>query len=186
MLGTPGPAALALAGVGASYGFRAGIPFLAGILCGGAVVIALSAFGVSAVLGAYPAVRRALQIVAFGYFLYLAWTIYRGRNVTTLTAQRLQAPSFGYGFFFNLVNPKTYAVFAAIFASFALDAGSPRLSLMVTAAISFLFLVFIDMMWIFVGASLEKLAADPRWGPRVRMAFAIGMVLAAGLSLLSL
>ena len=57
LLGSPGPATLALAATGAVFGFRGGTPFLIGILSGLAVAIVLGSAGIVALFEAFPASR---------------------------------------------------------------------------------------------------------------------------------
>lgn len=50
LLGSPGPAPLALAATGATFGIRRGAPFLAGILLGLSVAIIGASIGLAALL----------------------------------------------------------------------------------------------------------------------------------------
>ena len=72
---SPGPANLSLASIGVAFGFRRGLPFLAGIVTGTTGVLLLIAFGITAALLAQPGLTQALTIVAAIYILYLAWKI---------------------------------------------------------------------------------------------------------------
>ena len=181
MLASPGPGPLALAGVGAAFGPRNGMPFLSGILAAIAVVMALTAFGVSALLAASPRFLFLVKIIALGYIVYIAWRIARAAAYVEGSASK--APSFTDGFLLNLVNPKVYAAFAAIFAAFRITHPEPVVSLGLTALISFVLVVVIDAAWLFAGSLLRPIAADPVRGRPLRYTFAILMIAAAGYGL---
>lgn len=177
LLGSPGPAPLALAGVGAAFGPRRGAPFLLGILAGIAVAMTLTALGASALLSATPPLRITAQVLALGYILYVAWRVSGAAAYSPEAAQT--APSFLDGFILNLLNPKVYAAFAAIFAAFAVDHSSRAVSVGVTALVSYILVIGIDAAWLFAGAALRPLASDPVRGRWLRYSFAALMVAAA-------
>ena len=184
LLGSPGPGPLALAGVGAAFGPRKGMPFLFGILVAIAAVMLLTAFGVFALLAASPRILLAVKILAISYIAYIAWRI---ASVTAYTEGPTgTAPSFMDGFLLNLVNPKVYAAFAAIFATFPIGHPEPWASLGLTAAISFALVMIIDGAWLAAGAALRPIAADPVRGRPLRISFAILMIGAAAYGLMRL
>ena len=177
LLGSPGPGPLALAGVGAAFGPRKGAPFLFGILAAIAVVMLLTALGASALLAASPKLRLAAQLVAFTYIVFVAWRV---AGVTAFAnAPEKTPPSFVDGFLLNIVNPKAYAAFTAIFAAFAIGHACPLISVGLTASISFVLVVAVDAAWLMAGAMLRSIAADPIRGRPLRISFAVMMVAAA-------
>ena len=72
---TPGPGVLSTAGVGAAYGFRAGLPYLSGIILGSLLVMAAVATGLAAFLFSYPPLRTILLALSAAYLLYIAFRI---------------------------------------------------------------------------------------------------------------
>ena len=177
LLGSPGPGPLALAGVGAAFGPRQGSNFLLGILAAIAVVMVLTGFGASALLSASPKLRVAVQVLALGYIVYVAWRV---AGVAAFAGgPEKAAPSFIDGFLLNILNPKAYAAFTAIFAAFSIEHAQPIMSAGITAAISFVLVVIIDTAWLMAGAGLRPIAADPVRGRPLRILFALMMVAAA-------
>ncbi|MFT5136966.1 MAG: threonine/homoserine/homoserine lactone efflux protein [Arenicella sp.] len=75
LLGSPGPAPLALAASSAIFGTSRTIPFLLGIVAGLGLVIVGSAVGLSLVIEGKPVVKSALQIIGALYILYIALKI---------------------------------------------------------------------------------------------------------------
>src|SRR3546814_5522372 len=114
---TPGPAFLALLGIGAGQGRRAGVKFLAGHFAGDIVwgALALVAIIGSASLGTF--VFDLLGLACGLYLLLLGWravTVKRRAdgNLSTEVAQPLRR-----GLAFGLTNPKSYAVAIAMFTA---------------------------------------------------------------------
>ena len=69
---TPGPGVLSTAGVGAAYGWRQGLFYVAG-LCAGTNLVSLAVIsGLAAVILAQPLVRTILLFASAGYLGYLA------------------------------------------------------------------------------------------------------------------
>ncbi|WP_241652129.1 LysE family translocator [Pseudoalteromonas phenolica] len=113
LLGSPGPAPLALAGVGASFGFKQGLGFLAGILLGLLVAISLVALGLGSLFEQFPTVKLIYQGIATAYLIYVAYKI--ASNTSGIEQRAGAAPSFKDGFILNLINPKAYAAFFSYF-----------------------------------------------------------------------
>ncbi|MEO1142647.1 MAG: hypothetical protein AAFW66_09930, partial [Pseudomonadota bacterium] len=74
-MGSPGPATISLAAVGSAYGFRVGLPYLAGVILGTTGVLILVASGLVTLMIAIPGAVGLLSILGIGYILYLAWKI---------------------------------------------------------------------------------------------------------------
>lgn len=71
LLGSPGPAPLALAATGATYGVKKGAPFLVGILSGLAVAIVGATVGIAALFNAFPSVKVTVQVMGALYIIYV-------------------------------------------------------------------------------------------------------------------
>src|SRR5690606_25569689 len=71
LTGSPGPANVALAAAGAAFGARGGLGFMAGIVAGMVVVMAVIGFGVAGLVLALPGAVPVLSAAAAAYFLWL-------------------------------------------------------------------------------------------------------------------
>lgn len=71
LLGTLGPAPMALAATGATYGVKKGAPFLVGILSGLAVAIVGATVGIAALFNAFPSVKVTVQVMGALYIIYV-------------------------------------------------------------------------------------------------------------------
>jgi threonine/homoserine/homoserine lactone efflux protein len=175
LLGSPGPAPLSLAATSASYGINKALPFYFGILLGLVAVIVGAIFGVALLIESHPNARVILQILASTYLLYVTYKIATA-PINKTENQQSNCPSFADGFILNLLNPKAYAAFFAIFSHFVLPFENTQLGIGVTATVCFLVAVVVDFIWLAAGSLLAKQFAHPVKGRMLRYAFA-GLIL---------
>ena len=123
---TPGPNNVLLTAVGASVGIRRGLPALAGIAGGFAMMIFVLALSVGqTVMLTDSNVQIGMRLVGFAVLLWLAWKIATS-PVTPEGAPKdtdePQVPGRVVGFFgaalFQWVNPKAWIVCAAAIAAY--------------------------------------------------------------------
>jgi threonine/homoserine/homoserine lactone efflux protein len=113
----PGPAFLALLGIGAGSGRRAGALFLAGHFAGD---ILWAALALIAIIGAKTIGTAIFNVLGFVCGAYLCWLGFRA-----ITARRLDNGAttfvprvpFRRGLAFGLSNPKAYPVAVAMFTA---------------------------------------------------------------------
>ncbi|UAA40233.1 LysE family translocator [Paraneptunicella aestuarii] len=180
LLGSPGPAPLALAATGATIGTKQGLPFLSGILLGLLVVITTTTLGLTALFTAFPALKLTMQVVGGLYIIYVAVKIAR---VPILSPQQAninveKMPGLIDGFILNLLNPKAYAALLALFSQFTLPLASPQLGLIATATTCFILATILDFIWLAMGSVLRPLFEKPTSAKIVRSSFATLMIAA--------
>lgn len=114
---TPGPAFLALLGIGAGQGRRAGFSFLAGHFAGDIIwgALALVAIIGSASLGSF--VFDLLGVICGCYLLLLGWRAVTVRRSDDGSLNTQIAHPLRRGIAFGLTNPKSYAVAIAMFTA---------------------------------------------------------------------
>jgi threonine/homoserine/homoserine lactone efflux protein len=119
LMGSPGPATISLAAVGAAYGVRRSVGYLLGIIAGTTLVLVAVATGITAALLAVPAIGPALVAVSAVYILWLA---YRVATAPPLSEQGGSAdvPSLAGATFLAVANPKAWVAIAAVFAGTSL------------------------------------------------------------------
>lgn len=178
LLGSPGPAPLALAAIGASVGVKRGLPFLLGILLGLLIACAGAAIGLSLILDVTPVAKRVVQILGAAYILYVAYKIATGPVLNDNSSNGQASPSLLDGFFLNILNPKAYAAFFALFSQFAIPAHTQILSLIYTGAISFFVAVLVDFLWLVLGGAIGPLFRQPRSARLLRVSFGALMIVA--------
>lgn len=117
----PGPAFLALLGIGAGSGRRAGAWFLAGHFAGD---VSWATLALVAIIGARTIGTTFFSVLGFVCGVYLCWL-----GCRALTARRLNDGStnfvprnpFRRGLAFGLSNPKAYPVAVAMFTALLAD-----------------------------------------------------------------
>lgn len=114
---TPGPGVLALFGIGASRGRRAGAGFLCGHLVGDVVWCSTALI---AIVGAREVGSSAFDVLGALSGLYLLWLGVRAIRSRRSNDQTVQGPArqpFWHGILFGLTNPKAYPVAVATFTA---------------------------------------------------------------------
>lgn len=178
LFGSPGPATMALAATGASHGFRNGVPFLVGILSGLAVAIVGAIAGLATLFANFPDIRFTVQLIGGAYICYVALKIATAPILSSSPGSKSFAPSFIDGFILNLLNPKAYAAYFAIFSGFLLPLTEITHSFLATGTICFLVAVVVDILWLWFGGLMSPLFRKPREARLLRITFAILMVAA--------
>lgn len=175
LAGSPGPATLSLAATGAAFGARRGLGYMIGINIGMLVVMGITTSGVMGILLALPGVAPIVTAMAGAYFVYLAFRIATAPPLEETTEQR-RPPSFGGGVFLSLVNPKAYAMIAALFSGFAL--AQERIALDVAAKMVVLAAIIgtVNLAWLIAGAALTRFFREPRLNRVINVTFAVLLV----------
>ena len=176
LLGSPGPATISLAAVGATSGIRNGLPYLLGILAGLFCVLIASVIGLATVLTRWPSAGMAIQVVGSIYILYVAWKIGSAPVTVANAGQADRHPGFRDGFILNLLNAKAYAVFFALFTQLRLPFDSAALAYTSTAAVVFTVGIVVDIAWLLAGGSLQALFSRPKSARILRVTFALLVV----------
>lgn len=172
LMGSPGPATLSLAGIGAAFGGRNGIRYLAGIVLGTSGVLFMIATGVTGLVLAEPAVIAVLTIVAAAYILYLAWKIATA-PVLSRSDPAAPPPSFSAGFVLAIANPKAFAAIGAVYSGNTVveDALLPDSVAKVLAL--FAVIVVVNTAWLFFGSSFSRFLGHPTAGRIANMTFGL-------------
>jgi hypothetical protein len=123
LLVTPGPGVLSTAGVGAAFGFNAGLRYVTGLCIGTNLVALIVVSGLAAIILAIDWARNTLLVLSAIYLLYLAVRIaFAGKKIAFIAAT--EKPGLRAGLLLQLINPKAYAVNMTWFTGFALFPGS--------------------------------------------------------------
>ena len=178
LLGSPGPAPLALAATGATYGIKQGIAFLLGILMGLACAIVGATLGLASLFSAFPEIKLICQLLGGTYIGYVAFKIATAPVVSHSSNKSLNAPNFKDGLILNLINPKLYAAFLAIFSQFLVPLSSTTTSYLATGLICFIVATLVDILWLGFGSLLKPVFAHPVQARAIRIIFAALMIAA--------
>lgn len=114
---TPGPGVLAVFGIGAARGQRAGAGFLCGHLLGDVIWCSTALI---AIVGAREIGSTAFDVLGVLSGLYLFWLGLRAIRTQRASADQPQGAArqpFWHGILFGLTNPKAYPVAVATFTA---------------------------------------------------------------------
>ena len=162
-VGTPGPAYMALLATGARFGFRAALPFVAGVALGKQLVIWPVGIGLMQLADRAPWVFETLKWVSAAYIIWLAWKVANLRLGQSDASAA--APGFAAGLIVHPLNPKAWAMIVAGFTSFVTPGTDPLIATATIAAILLGTQVLLHPLWTLAGdriaRSLSGTAAEP-------------------------
>ena len=185
LLATPGPGVLSTAGVGAAFGFNAGLHYVGGLFIGTNLVALIVVSGLAAIILANPWTRTALLGFSTVYLLYLAVRIaFAGRRIAFITASA--KPGLRAGLLLQLINPKAYAVNLTWFSGFVLLPDSLLLETLLKFLVINLTWIPIHLLWLFAGSSVNQLDLSPRAHFVINAGMATAMLAVVALAITSL
>ncbi len=185
LMGSPGPATVSLAGVGAAFGVRNGVPYLGGVMLGTFGVLVMIATGVTGLILAVPGAAVVLTVIAVAYILYLAWKIASAPALAGSSGGAV-APAFASGFALAIANPKAFAAIGAAFVSHTLVSGTHLGDALAKVAALSVMIVVVNTAWLGFGASFATLLRTPRVARIANLTFAVLLVASVGMALLGL
>jgi threonine/homoserine/homoserine lactone efflux protein len=157
---TPGPGVLSAAGVGAAFGWRQGLFYVAGLCVGTNLVSILVFTGLAAIILAEPVVRIVLLFASAGYLGYLALRIaLSGAKIAFI---QTSAPGFVAGMMLQFINPKAYAVNTTLFTSFAFYPESFAVETGLKLLIMNIIWLPLHLIWLYAGVKLNELNLPAR------------------------
>jgi threonine/homoserine/homoserine lactone efflux protein len=178
---TPGPGVLSTAGVGAAYGYRPGIAYVAGLCVGTNLVALLVVSGLAAAALAVPGLRAVLLWGSAAYLLYLAARIaLAGASIAFIHPER--PPGVGAGIALQVINPKAYAVNTALFSGFAFLPDALPVETFLKFAILNVIWVPIHLAWLAAGVGLRRLELSPGVQRAINVAMAASMLIVVALA----
>jgi len=183
LAGSPGPATLSLAATGAAFGTRQGLGYLAGLVIGMILVMAIIATGLAGLVLAVPGVAPMVTIAAALYFVYLAIRIATAPPLAADGGGR-RRPGFVAGLLLSAVNPKGYAAMAALFSGFVLIRSRLDWDALMKIAVLTAVIVVVNLIWLGSGALLTRYFRDPRTSRMINVSFAILLMVSVAAALL--
>lgn len=152
---TPGPANMAMLATGARYGFRAALPFVAGVVLGKQLIIWPIGFGLMSLADQLPLLFVLLKYVSAAYIIWLAWRVANMR--LSVNKDTANAPGFVAGLWVHPLNPKAWAMIVAGFTNFV-EPGTATLTATAIIALSLMVIQIIcHPVWTFFGDRIAKL-----------------------------
>jgi threonine/homoserine/homoserine lactone efflux protein len=185
LLITPGPGVLSTAGVGAAFGFRAGLRYVTGLCLGQNLVALIVASGLAAVILATPWARNTLLVLSALYLLSIALRIaLAGKKIAFIEAVKI--PGIRDALLLQIINPKAYAVNTTWLSGFVLFPESLALETGIKFLVINLIWIPIHLLWLAAGNSVNRLDLSPRAHFVINIGMALALVIVVGLAILSL
>lgn len=182
LLITPGPGVLSTAGVGAAFGFRAGLRYVFGLFLGTNLVALLVITGVAAIVLANDLARIGLLIGSSAYLSTIAFRIaFAGSRIAFISAR--SKPGIKAGLMLQLINPKAYAFNTTMFTGFAFMPQSLLMETLVKLLIINLIWVPIHLLWLQGGSIVHQLDLQPRTQFLINCFMAFAMLIVVGLAI---
>lgn len=161
---TPGPNNTLVASSGATYGFRASLPYNAGIGIGTAVIMFIvAAFGASFISN--PTVETILKWTGIAYLLWLAFKIAsaKPKMAGDDTENGTRPLTFLQGIGFQFINPKIWIMISGAVVTYGTSVKglSPMGLALLFAALFGVITVTCTLTWTGLGVSLRRLLSTP-------------------------
>ncbi|WP_420403739.1 LysE family translocator [Nisaea sp.] len=184
LMGSPGPAIVAITANGAAFGIRSSLPFLSGIYAGVFVVLCLTASGVTGLLLALPGVAPVLVMAAVLYMVYLAYRIATAPPPGMHGTDDRDPPGFGAGVLVALINVKAYTVFTALYAGNVLIEADPIRDTLAKLAFLTCVMLFVNGSWLVFGGLFANLIRSPKIGRAFNITMAVLLLVSVALAVI--
>jgi threonine/homoserine/homoserine lactone efflux protein len=173
---TPGPSNVMVLAAGARAGLVGGLPCLAGVVAGMALLIGAAALGLSGVIGALPAAMVLLRWGGAALLLWLAWKIASAPPMAAGT--RADAVGFWRALAFQWVNPKSWIVGASAAATYGAGiVGDTAARAALMGALFAAAAAPSGLLWLAAGGALRRALTDARRARTFNLV--MGLLLAA-------
>jgi threonine/homoserine/homoserine lactone efflux protein len=182
LLGSPGPGIAALLALGRSRGWSGSLRYFAGLQIGLAVALAISGIGVVSLFTAYPALTRAMVIIATMYLVYLSYAIAaspvgKGRADAPLSHAPLA------GLLLGISNPKAYLAISSLLASPLRLTIRENSNIWLKAALCMAVIIVVDLVWLWIGVVLGRSKLSPAGERFMNVAMGVTILAVTALSL---
>ncbi|UNX56377.1 LysE family transporter [Georgenia sp. TF02-10] len=185
VMGSPGPATLAVMASGIAFGVRPSLPYLVGSTVGTIAVLAVVGAGLATVVLAQPVLAPVFLVVAVGYLLYLAVKVATAAPGAAGSGP-VRPPSWASGVGLAVTNPKAYAGLGTVLASSELPLPDPALEAAVQVGVLSVLVVVIHVVWLLGAAAFGTLLRRPRTARVVNVVMALALVASTLPAILSL
>ena len=120
----PGPDNIYVLTQSVVNGVRTGIIITLGLVAGCLIHTTLVAFGIGALIHAFPYLLVIIKLIGASYMLFMAYAIFKNPPVINLKSEaskKTVSQLFKKGFILNVLNPKVTLFFIAFFPGFLWD-----------------------------------------------------------------
>jgi len=151
---TPGPANMAMMATGARFGFRAALPFVAGVILGKQLIIWPIGYGIMEVASQIPLLFEILKFLSALYIIWLAWRVANMRLSSGESS--VDAPGFWSGLLVHPLNPKAWAMILVGFTNFVESDTTTFYATLYIAASLLIIQIICHPIWTLFGDRIAK------------------------------
>ena len=151
---TPGPANMAMMATGARFGFRAALPFVAGVILGKQLIIWPIGYGIMEVASQIPILFEILKFLSAVYIIWLAWRVANMRLSSGEPSE--DAPGFWSGLLVHPLNPKAWAMILVGFTNFVESDTTTFYATLYIAASLLIIQIICHPIWTLFGDRIAK------------------------------
>lgn len=153
---TPGPNNALIMGSSVNFGIYRSVPLLLGMCLGFPALILFSGFVIGAILRYVPSFYLYLKIIGSLYLLYLAYKIFKVRELVMGT--RVQSPlGFFHGAAFQWVNPKSWIVAISAMSSYSIFSDRTIVNAAILSAVFICVSICCVGSWMVAGEAIRRL-----------------------------
>ena len=151
---TPGPANMAMMATGARFGFRAALPFVAGVILGKQLIVWPIGYGIMEVASQIPLLFEILKFLSALYIIWLAWRV---ANMRLSSGEpSVDAPGFWSGLLVHPLNPKAWAMILVGFTNFVESDTTTFYATLYIAASLLIIQIICHPIWTLFGDRIAK------------------------------
>jgi len=183
LLGSPGPAIAAILAVGKNKGWTQGLRFYIGLMIGLAIAAGISIVGLLTAISLFPMAELLMTLFAIIYLFYLAFKI-ASSPLGQETSKVSKSYSSIAGLFLGLTNPKAYASFSSLFASFQIYSNNNFLDSTMKWFIVVIVMIIANIVWLWIGVKIGQLKLSNKSERILNYSLASTIVIAALVTLL--
>jgi threonine/homoserine/homoserine lactone efflux protein len=163
LLLVPGPVVLFTVARSIEFGPRAGLISVAAAAVGDTFHAALAAFGIAALLTAFPSALLVIQILGGLYLLRLGLQALRARPTSELNGAPRQRNIFREGVIVAILNPKTALFFLAFLPQFVdRQRSDVTLQMLVLGALFVVMALAMNSLFAVAAGAARRLLQQPR------------------------
>ena len=151
---TPGPANMAMMATGARFGFRAALPFVAGVILGKQLIIWPIGYGIMEIASQVPFLFEILKFLSALYIIWLAWRVANMR--LSSDEPSVDAPGFWSGLLVHPLNPKAWAMILVGFTNFVESDTATFYATLYIAASLLIIQIICHPIWTLFGDRIAK------------------------------
>ena len=151
---TPGPANMAMMATGARFGFRAALPFVAGVILGKQLIIWPIGYGIMEIASQVPFLFEILKFLSALYIIWLAWRV---ANMRLSSGEpSVDPPGFWSGLLVHPLNPKAWAMILVGFTNFVESDTATFYATLYIAASLLIIQIICHPIWTLFGDRIAK------------------------------